>query len=81
MVGVGERGREIGRSPSRGAVEAGLERIALAATQPLRQAPIRAAAGEREADHAVAREMIVEAGRAAGGARGKIVAAHHRGIA
>ena len=81
MVGEGQRRGEIGRTPARRAVDAGLERIALAAAQPLRQAPAGAAARECDADYAVAREMIVEPGRAARGARAKIVAADHRGIA
>src|SRR5262249_7587340 len=75
VVGEGQGRGEIGRAPSRRAVEARLERIALAAAQALRQAPVGAAAGQRNADYAVAREMIIEPGRAARGARGKIVAA------
>src|SRR5262249_24077057 len=81
MVGEGERRGEIGRAPSRRAVDAGLERIALAATHPLPRARVGARAGERGADYAVAREMVVEPGRAARGARGKIVAADDCGIA
>jgi hypothetical protein len=81
VIGEGERGGEIGRAPSRRAVDAGLERIALAATQPLRQAPVGAAAGERDADDAVAGEMVVEPGRAARGARGQIMTADDCGIA
>src|SRR5262249_22801942 len=50
VIGVGERGGEIGRAPPRRAVEARLERIALAAAPPLRTAPIGPAGGEREAD-------------------------------
>src|SRR5262249_53983097 len=65
MVGEGQGRGDISRTPSRRAVEPGLERVALAAPQALRQAPIGAAAGERDAHHAVAREMIVEPGRAA----------------
>ena len=52
VVGEGEGRGEISRAGFRGAVEAGLEGIALAAAQPLRQAPVGAAAGEREAHDA-----------------------------
>jgi hypothetical protein len=58
-----------------------LERVALAAAQPLREIPIGAAAREREANDRARREAIIEPGRAARRARGKIVAAHHREIA
>ena len=63
------------------AVDAGLEGIALAAAQSLRQAPIGAGASEREAHDRTGREMIIESGRAARRARGEIVAADHREIA
>src|SRR5262249_59627786 len=53
MVGEGQGRGDVGRPPSRRAVDAGLERIALAAAQALRQAPVGAAAGERDAHHAV----------------------------
>ena len=81
VIGVGEGRGEISRARSRRAVDAGLEGIALAAAEPLRQAPIGAAAGEREAHHRVARETIVEAAGESRRARGKIMAADHRGIA
>src|SRR5262249_58377200 len=48
MVGEREGRGEIGWARTRCAVDAGLEGIALAAAQPLRQAPIGAAAGQRE---------------------------------
>ena len=79
VLGIGEGGGEIGRTRAHGAVDAGLEGVALAAAQPLREAPVGAAAGEREACHRVRRQAIVEAGGEAGGARGKIVAAEPRG--
>jgi hypothetical protein len=44
------------------------ERIAPAAAQFLRQVPLGAAAGEREAEHSVAGEVIIKPGREAGGA-------------
>jgi len=75
VISEGERRREIGRAGFRRAVDAGLEGIALAAAEPLRQAPVGAGAGEREAHHRVRREAIIEAGRAARGARGEIMAA------
>ena len=50
VIGEGERGGEIARAPLRRAVDAGLERIALAAAQSLREIPIGAGAGQREAD-------------------------------
>src|SRR5215472_4398143 len=81
MIGVGERGGEIGGTRARRAVEPGLERVALAGAKPLRQAPAGAAAGEREAHHRAGREAVIEPGRAACRRGGKIVAADHRGIA
>jgi hypothetical protein len=75
VVGESERRGEIGGAGFGCAVDAGLEGIALAAAKPLRQAPIGAGASEREADDRTGREMIVESGRAARRARGKIVAA------
>ena len=61
VVGEGEGRREIGRAGAGGAIHAGLEGIALAATQPLRQAPIGAAAGEGKAHHRIGGQAIVEA--------------------
>ena len=81
VVGVGERGGEIGRTRTRRAVDAGLKRIALAGAQALRQAPVGAAAGEREAHHRAGREAVIEPGGATGRGGGEIVAPHHRGIA
>src|SRR5262249_47688308 len=74
-------GGEIGGTRARRAVEPGLERIALAGAEPLRQAPVGAAAREREAHHRAGREAVIEPGRAAGRRGGEIVAAAHRGIA
>ena len=81
MVGVCERCREIGRAPARRAVEAGLERVALPSAEPLGEAPVGAAAGEREADHAVMREMIVEPAGEPRRGGGQIMAAEQRQIA
>ena len=81
MVGEGEGRREIGRAGTGGAVDAGLEGIALAATQPLRQAPIGAAAGEGKAHHRIGRQAIVEAAGHAHRARGHVVAADDGKIA
>ena len=47
--------------PSASRIDAGLEGIALAAAQPLRQAPVGAAASKRNAHYRVGREPIVEA--------------------
>ena len=65
VISEGEGSGEVSRTRFRRAVDAGLEGIALAATEPLRQIPVGAGAGEREAHHSVWREAIVEAGRAA----------------
>src|SRR5262249_47526065 len=81
VVGVGERGGEISRAPSRRAVDAGLKSGALYSADPPRQGPIGAAAGEREAHHGARREAIVEPGGAARGARRQIVAADHGHVA
>src|SRR5262245_27050604 len=81
MVSEGEGSGEIGRAVFRRTIDAGLEGIALAATEPLRQAPVGAGAGEREAHHSVWREAIVEAGRAACCPCREIMAADHGEIA
>jgi hypothetical protein len=81
MIGEGEGRCEIGRAPARCAVDAGLEGIALAAAESLRQAPIGAGAGKREADDCTGRQMIVESSRAARRASGQVVAAAHGEIA
>src|SRR5262249_7961836 len=81
MVGVGQGRGEIGRTPLRRAVDAGLERVALAAADPLREGPIGAAAGEREAHHRAGRETIIKPRRAARRARGKVMAADHPHVA
>ena len=81
VVGEGEGRGEISRARSRRAVDAGLEGIALAAAQPLRQAPVGAGAGEREAHHGVGCEAIIEAAGKARGACGEIMAADHGEIA
>src|SRR3989440_13009068 len=60
VIGEGERGGEIARPPLRRAVEAGLERIALAAAQSLRQVPIGTRAGPRAADDGARSQAIVE---------------------
>ena len=62
VLRIGEGGGEIGRTRAHGAVDAGLEGVAFAAPQPLREAPIGAAAGERKARRRVRRQAIVEAG-------------------
>src|SRR5262249_59923487 len=48
---IGE-GKRLGGAGAGGAVDAGLERVALSAAQPLRQGPVGAAAGKRDADDA-----------------------------
>jgi hypothetical protein len=70
VVGEGEGRGEIGRAVFRCAVDAGLEGIALAAAEPLRQALIGAATGKRHAQHRVGRQAIIEAAREADRARG-----------
>src|SRR5262249_41515487 len=62
-------------TPAGRTIEAGLEGVALAAAQPLRQAPIGAAAAQREAHHGIRREVIIEARRTANGAGRQIMAA------
>jgi len=81
MIGEGEGPGEIGRPPAGCAVDASLEGIALAAAQPLRQVPIGAAAGERESQHGIGREVIIEARGNADRARGQIMTADHGEIA
>ena len=81
MIGEGEGRGEIGRAVFGRAVDAGLEGIALAAAEPLRQAPIGAAAGKCEAHHGIGREAIIEAAGEADRARGQIMAADHGEIA
>src|SRR5262249_25169325 len=49
--------------------------------EPLRQGPVGAAAGEGKAHHRAGREAIIEPGRAARGARGKVMAADPRQVA
>jgi len=63
VIGEGEGRAEIGRTPAGRTVERGLEGIALTAAQPLRQAPIGAAAGEREAadQDELSKQLIVSA--------------------
>src|SRR5258707_5447623 len=56
VIGEGKGRGEIGGARTCGTVDAGLERVALSAAEPLRQAPTGATAREREADHAVGRE-------------------------
>src|SRR5262249_40019921 len=67
--------------PARRAVDAGLERVAPAAAQALRETPIGAAACERETYDRIRREAIVEAGGEACGGGGEVVAAEHGPIA
>ena len=77
MIGKGERRGEIGRTRAGRTVDAGLKGVALAATQPLRQAPIGAGAGERETRDRVGREVIIKTRGEADGAPGEIMAADH----
>src|SRR4051812_865336 len=58
-----------------------LEGIALAATKPLRQAPIGTAPGECETHHGIGCEAIVEATSKADCPRGQVMAADHSKIA
>ena len=75
MVGEGERTGEIPRTGAGGGVDAGLERVAPAAAEALRQAPVGATAGERKAGNGVGREVIVEPAGDAKSAGGEIMAA------
>ena len=61
MIGEGQRAGDIGRTEPADAVDAGLEGVAAAGAERLRQTPIGAAAGERKAGHRVRREVIVHA--------------------
>src|SRR5664280_2269371 len=78
---IGERTGEISRARSRQAVDAGLESIALAAAEPVRQAPVSAGATEREADLGVGRKPVVETCGDAPGVRAHVMTSHHGGIA
>jgi hypothetical protein len=78
VISEGDGRGEISRAGFRRAVDAGLEGITLAAAQPLREAPIGAGAGERETDHTVGREAIIEAAGKACRAGGQVVAADNR---
>src|SRR5262249_38882120 len=75
VIGKGEGRGEIGGAVFGGAVDAGLERIALAAAHPLRQVPLGAAAGQGEAEHGVGGVVIIEARGTANSARRQIMAA------
>ena len=75
VIGEGERGREIGRTGMRLGIDAGLEGIAAAAAQALRQSPVGAAAGEAEAVSDAWRGAIFHARSEAIVARGDIVGA------
>ena len=77
MIGEGEGRCEIGGAVFGRAVDAGLEGIALAAAEPLRQAPIGAAAGKCETHHGIWCEAIIEAASEADCPRGQIMAADH----
>src|SRR5437660_7297134 len=81
MVGEIEGGGEISRTRARRTIDAGLEGIALAAAEPLRQTPIGAAAGKRDAHHTVARKVIIEPAGKSHRRSGEVVAADHRGVA
>ena len=70
VIGEGKGRGEIGRTPAGRAVEASLEGIALAAAQPLRQAPIGAATGEGETRHRIGCQAIIEASGETDCARG-----------
>src|SRR5215475_11150748 len=78
MVGEGERPGEIPRTGAGGSIDTGLERVAAAATEALRQAPIGATTGERKAGNSVRREVIIEPAREAKSAGGDIMADHCR---
>ena len=80
MVGIGEGGGEVGRPGFRRPVDAGLEGIALAGAEPLRQAPAGAGAGKCEARDGVGCQAIIEPAGKPRHAGGEIVAADHRRI-
>ena len=81
VIGEGEGRRQVGGARTGHAVDTGLEGVALAAAETVRQAPIGAAAGECHTHDGVGRDAIVEAAGKSRGARGEIVAAEHRRIA
>ena len=62
MIGEGERAGEISR-PAGDAVDAGLQRIAAPAAEPLQVPRIGAAAGKRKAQDRVRRGVIIHARR------------------
>ena len=81
MIGEGEGRCEIGGAVFGRAVQAGLEGIALAAAEPLRQAPIGAAAGKCETHHGIWCEAIIETAGEADCPRGQIMTADDSEIA
>src|ERR1700740_2068116 len=73
VVGETERCAEICRTGMGYAIDAGLHRVAPPGAEPLRQAPIDAAPGQRKAENAVGRDVIVHAGGIAISAGGNVV--------
>src|SRR5262249_40544412 len=69
-IGERERGGEVSGTPVGHAIDAGAKGIASADAEPLRQVPVGAAAGQREADDGGGRVVIVQAtGKAIGSGR------------
>jgi len=78
LLAKGERAGEVDRTLMGDAIDASEERVASAAAEPLRQTPIGAAAGEREAENGIRRVVIVHAGRIAERTRRHVVRADGR---
>ena len=74
MPTVGERCRHVCRIDTRHAVNGRLEHVTVSAAEAIGQAKIGASTPQREADHRVGRDTVVEAGGEAIGARRQIVA-------
>src|SRR6185437_12696345 len=71
----GQRAGEIGRAPTGLAVKTGLEHVGAARAQALVEAPMGAAAGEREAHQGVGCQAVVHASGEAVGLGGGVVRA------
>jgi hypothetical protein len=78
VLRISERSRKIDRAVACGAIDASLEGVAATGAKILRQTPAGAAAGQRETEHRIGREVIIEAGSNDERARAEIMAAEAR---
>src|SRR5262249_43908821 len=80
VLRIAERGGEISWAEIGDAVHACLEHVAVPAPEPLRDAPVGAAAAERKTHYGVGRQLIIETGGTSTGAGGKVMGADPNGI-